>query len=761
MKKIVKFLIFMGVIVVMVISGLSVYTYVCIQELEPNLLSNKTLLGNFDTKLNFYDNRDILLEQTSANGKAITKLEELSDWTKNAFIAIEDKGFYQHNGLNFKRILKASFDNITNGYAKQGASTISQQLIKNTHLTRDKTLKRKIQEAYLTTKLENKYSKNDILETYLNVIYFGNGAIGIERAAQTFFNCSASELNLAQSATLAGLIKSPSYYSPINNLENCLNRRNLVLKEMLKENYISQQQYSESVNSGEQLSLQHSLVNANCFYQHTIQEAQKILDLSEKDVALSNYKIYTYLDSNLQSSLADGFQNIIYKNSSNKKIDSVLVVLDNKTLGIKALVSTSNNADIKRQPGSLIKPILCYAPAFDMGILSPISPLNDSTIKFGDWTPSNVDGRTDGWITTRQSLYQSKNIPAVKVLEYVGLEKAKKYATQLGIDFEEEDNHLALSLGAMQYGVSPLQMAAAYANFANSGNYGDYKLIRKIENLSGQVVYEDQLSRQQVFNEETAFLINDTLEDCVRLGTAKKLNSLPITLSAKTGTVGAKENNQNTDAWCVSYNTQYTLCAWAGNLSGNTQNNLSKEQNGGTLGANLNKIVWQALNLEEDIKFKKPDSIKSIKVDYLDWKEKHIVNLASEKTPDRYTLTDFCSERYLPQTTGSRFVKVASPTLSVKKEQSNAILTWNSERFLKYDVYENGELYDKDCSSPYSIPVSEGRIDYFIVARNQFSGAEAKSDLVTLYIKKEKVEKNKQKAEQNFVKKVARHWLFN
>ena len=759
MRKIFKILIFMAVIVALSLGGFSIYSYSCITGLDSTLISNNTLLSNFDSEVNFYDIDNNLLEQTSASGKTITKIEDLPKYVLESFIAIEDKDFYTHKGLNIKRIIKATFDNILSGYAKEGASTISQQLIKNTHLTSDKTLKRKIQEAYLTTQLEGQYGKDEILEAYLNIIYFGNGSIGIESAAQTFFDCSASELTIEQSATLAGIIKSPSYYSPVNNPNNCLERRNVVLNEMLNDGYIDEEEYDNAINSELGVSIQDSMVNANCFYQQTMQEAQKILNLSEKDVALSSYKIYTYLDSQLQNSLIDDFQYSLNKSSKGKNIDGVLTILDNKTLGIKALISTTSSADFKRQPGSLMKPLLCYAPAFEMGLLSPISPVDDSSITFGDWTPENVNGQTDGWITTRKALSESKNIVAVKVLDYVTLDKAKNYDSQMGVDFTEGDNHLALALGAMEYGISPLQMSACYSTFANGGKYGDYKLIRKIEDLNGNTLYEHTNLTQQVFSEDTAYLMNNVLEDTIDTGTAKKLKSLRMKLSAKTGTVGTKSNTQNTDAWCVSYNPEYTVCAWVGNLSSDGTNNLTKEQNGGTIGATLNKIAWQNLSSDNNPEFEKPETIKAIKVDALDWAEKHVVNLVSEQTPERFILTDICSEKYLPNTTSTRFSDGTPPILSAKQEGQNAVLSWDTEKFLTYDVYENGELYDKDCSSPYSLPINDGTTEYFVIAKHQFNEVKTQSNSVTLYIKTEK-EENVNKDSQ-VLKKISKHWLFN
>lgn len=748
MKKITKILFSILIISAFLISGVCIYAYCCIGELDTKLIQNKTLLNNFNSKVNFYDTNDIPLVQTSVSGKTSTTLDELPDYVKNAFIAIEDKEFYNHKGLNFKRIIKATLNNLASGYPKEGGSTISQQLVKNVHLNSEKTIKRKIQEAFLTSQIERQYSKDEILETYLNAIYFGNNAIGIENASYAYFNCPAKDLTLEQSATLAGIIKSPSYYSPITNPKNCLKRRNLVLDEMLKENFITPEEHKKATGSGLNLSLGLNAINSTCFYQETIKEAQKILDLSEKDVALSNYKIFTYLDSDMQNNIIKDFQN----NFTTKNIDSTLVVLDNKTSGVVSLVSSATNLR-KRQPGSLIKPVLCYAPSFEEGILSSLSPINDSPISFGNWTPTNVDGKFSGYISTREALSKSKNIPAVKVLDYVGIEKAKDYAERMGIQFDASDNHLALSLGAMKYGVTPVQMAATYSTFANGGRYDDCRFIKKIEDFNGNVIYQHNQNLNKVVSEDTAYLVSDILKDTITKGTAKKLKTLPFALSAKTGTVGLETGSGNTDAWCASYNKNYTICAWIGNTTGNSKNNLTKTQNGGTISTNLSKIAWQSVKANEQEWIKKPVTIKEMKVDLIDLNKKHKLTLASENTPERFYTKDIFSSKFLPKEKSLNFVAVEKPKLSIKEEANQIVLTWDNKNYLTFDVYENDEKIKTDTSSPCTLPLKNGKNYYFIVAKNKFVDIQEKSDVVTMY-KKPLTEP------ESIRKKIAKSWLF-
>ena len=253
----------------------------------------KLISSSYQTVVYNIDDNEI---ENTVESKKVVSIDEMPQDLINAFVSIEDKKFFEHNGLNYKRIAKAMFNNLKSFSFVEGASTISQQLIKNTHLSNEKTIKRKIKEMLLTKKLEKEFTKKDILETYLNIIYFGENSYGVERASNTYFNKSVNELSLSECATLAGIIKSPLKYSPVYNYENCVNRRNLVLKEMLKDNKITDTQFTEAVN--EDLVIQKPENNNrsinNVYVNATLLEAQKLLNFSESELRLSNYKIYTY-----------------------------------------------------------------------------------------------------------------------------------------------------------------------------------------------------------------------------------------------------------------------------------------------------------------------------------------------------------------------------------------------------------------------------------------------------------------------------------
>lgn len=755
MKKIFKILIVLGILGAVACASLGIYVYSCIQELDSSLYSRDNMLASFNSQVGYYDSDDQELVHASASGTRWVRASELSDHTKNAFIAIEDHSFYQHNGLNYMRIIKAGLNNLFSGYTKEGASTISQQLVKNTLLSSEKTMKRKIQEAYLATRLEEQYNKEEILETYLNVIYFGNSSIGIENAARTFFDRPATQLSLAQSATLAGIIKSPRSYSPIHNPEKCLTRRNVVLNQMLEQGMISQEEYQTAKAESLEVSDSKNL-NQTSILRHALEEAGEILNLSEKDVALSGYKIYTYVNATLQEDLQENFGLLASRLAQEKQIDSVLTVLDNNTMGITALLSTSDYSRNKRQPGSLIKPLLCYAPAFESGILMPATPIKDEKVSFGNYTPRNVDGKESGWISVREALSKSKNITAVKTLEYVGLERAKSYAQKLGVEFDPEDNHLALALGAMKYGIDPVQMAASYSTFANGGQYAAPSFIRRIESKNGHIIYEHKAARSPALSAETSFLIDDVLRDTVKVGTAKKLSSLGMSLAAKTGTVGASNSDGNTDAWCVSFNPDFTVCAWSGNLSGDSQNNLSDSQNGGSIGATFNKFAWELLH--SSAVFERPDDIQEVVLDLKDLESRHLLTLAGEDTPERFTKTELFAAAFVPTEVSKSFTELPAPRLSGKLNADKVTLWWQSEPDLVYDIYVDGKLTASQSSGKWQTTHTGNRVDYSVTARHTTADLSAESNTVTLYRELSSLDKNPLK---NSSKKVRKTWFFN
>lgn len=712
MTKFLKFTLIFLTICLLIIIGVATYVAITILQIDKSQMLDLDKLNTINAQIKIYDENDEEIVTTSTNGSKTVGLNDLPEYLPQAFISIEDKNFYKHNGLNYGRIVKAGIKNIFSGYAKEGASTITQQLIKNTHLSSEKTMSRKIQEAYLSLKLEKQYDKDKILETYLNVIYFGNGAYGIESAAETFFNKSASELNLAESATLAGLIKSPRTYSPINNSEKCVERRNLVLLNMYEDEKISKQEYEEAISTP--LSVVENTNHNSTLNKQVVDEAMDILDLSEKDISTSGLRIYTYLNKNIQNEILE-----IY----NTDIENAIIVINNKN---NSIVSYIGNCQQKRPAGSTLKPILCYAPALEKGLLSPATPINDSKITFGDYTPKNANNKFLGWTNVRTALAKSLNIPAIKTLEYVGVNNAQKFANKVGLTFDKEDNHLAIALGATKYGFSMEEIANVYSSFARNGLYDDLKLIKEIKDANNKVIYKAKNNFKQQISAETSYLINDMLKDSITIGTARKLSNLGLNLCAKTGTVGSTDGNTNTDAWCVSYTPEYTVLSWFGNTSGDNAKNLLSTQNGGTISAKQSNKIWQILkqhfNLNKD--FERPETVVDVKLDGLSLKSQKL-ELATESTPECYIVEDIFNKKYIPKTISSNFDIITAPVLSMQKYKEKLYLTWEGLEYLKYEIHQIINNKDtilnvidgKNDTLEYTIDLPNAESEFYLISK--------------------------------------------
>ena len=711
MSKIAK--IFLILFCIGVVLILSIFTYVAIVISQAGDIVSLDIakLNSLNSQVKIYDQNDTEILSTSANGNQTIELADLPPFVSQAFISIEDKQFYTHHGLNFGRIIKAGIKNLMSGYAKEGASTITQQLIKNTHLSNEKTLARKIQEAYLATKLEKKYSKDDILETYLNVIYFGNGAYGIESAAQSYFGHSAKELTLDESAILAGLIRSPRTYSPILNPENCINRRNLVLKNMLGDKIIDNSTYEEVIKKPLTLNVTQ---NSNNLNKIVLDEAIEILGLSERDVSTMGFRIYTYINTALQHEISQNVEKF-------DNLENGLLVINNSNNGVLAYIG---RCDIRRQTGSTIKPILSYAPAFETGKLSPITPICDEKTNFNGYTPHNANKKYLGWVSTRTAIAKSLNIPAIKTLEYNGLDKSIALAKKFGLSFTKDDYHLAIALGATSEGESLINIANAYTVFARNGTYGNLNFIRKITTDAGTIIYENKPQFNQIIGSDTAFLINDVLKDTIKLGTAKRLCDLDFPLAAKTGTVGTDYDNTNTDAWCISYTPQFTVGAWYGNTLSYSEKNMPSSMNGGTTAANANKTAWKTIkkyfNLNKD--FLPPATVKKYQIDALSLNEQR-VELATESTPEKYTVEDWFATRYAPKNTSTNFTKLPNVMLNMEVNDT-ILLTWDGLEYLEYSLYQKGKsekliatIEGKNERLTYNLPIPTENTEYYLVIR--------------------------------------------
>ena len=770
MKKAVK----IGIIITLILFILgSLFFIIFINDIMgiSSVKFDKEKLIAVNQEIVVYNDDNVELKNTISN-KSIVKIEDVPNHVVNAFISIEDKDFFKHNGLNYKRIAKAMFNNLKSFSFKEGASTISQQLIKNTHLTNEKTIKRKVKEMLLTKKLEKEFSKKDILETYLNVIYFGENSYGIERAALTYFGKETKDLTLWEGATLAGIIKSPYTYSPVYNPENCLKRRNLVLSEMLRDKKISQAQYDEAVNMPLEIvdRKQEQGVN-NLYVKACINEAEQILNLSEKDIMLSGIKIYSYLDDEVQKQLYDiaNNENNYHTNSYGNTNDSLLIMIDNETYAVLGYAGKSDYdlTNFVRQPGSTIKPILVYAPALEKGLVSPDTLILDEEINYGGYSPKNVGGKYYGYVSVKESICDSLNVPAVKTLDYVGIENAKQFAKKAGIKFDENDNGLALALGGFTNGVTLKELTNSFLPFVNDGNFSKANFVRKIVDVNGKTLYEHKPKEEKIMGEDTAYLMTSMLKEACKTGTSMKLKNLDFDVAGKTGTVAITGTNNNTDAYSVAYTTKHTMGVWIGNYSNATKYVLEGKNNGGTYATNMIKMCFEELyanNKPES--FKQPNSVKEVEIDLKEYENNHVIKLASSNCPDRYKIKTLVSKRFEPKETSELFENLSVENFDVKIENGKVLICFDAEDYLKYEIMrvENGKTKSlkkysnkKGKIEYYDFNIKENSTyNYYIKISTINESASSVSETLTIITDKK---------EQNFDKLLNYNdnvsWLFN
>ncbi len=707
-----------------------------------NLPINVSALSDPTLSIEVYSKDNTKIEdQNQFNGSNI-KIEEIPDYTKKAFISIEDKEFYKHKGINKKRIIKATLNNMKSRSFKEGASTITQQLIKNTHLTSEKTIDRKLKEIALAQKLEKTFDKDKILESYLNIIFFGNNCYGLEQASQYYFSKSAKDLNLQESCTLAGMIKSPNRYSPITNYDLCLQRRNLVLREMEKDGYISTSEKITAQGTTIDLAISKNIGRSkiNSYSQASIDEATKILGIPAKQIALSGYKIHTYFDEEKQKTLENALSDEKMEN-----VDNMGIVIDNASCGILAYYANSNFKlfDVKRQPASALKPILVYCPALNENVISPSTQILDEKLKIGSYEPENVNKKFSGYISVADAVKNSVNIPAIKTLSYIGIDTAKSYAEKMDIEFDEKDDSYALALGGMTNGVSLANLTNAYTTFANGGIYKKAGFVQFITDKNDKLVYMHRPQEKMVFRQDSCYLMTSILQESSKSGTAKKLSDVSNTqIASKTGTAGNEKGN--TDAYNIAYTPQETIGVWFG-----TPDNRREKIAGGNQPTNVVKKYITSQNYEKT-EFIVPSSVVKIKIDSLEKEEDHRILLASSFTPNRYTEEALFSRFNMPTETSQKFLEKPKILAECKAENGQIVLSISPEKHIVYQIYKNNIPYqtisDKNAPVVLRLPFAEKEAEIKIVAKflgNEYSNIETEQKFSMLQDKNSKTKNKK------------------
>ena len=537
-----------------------------------------------------YDmNGNELASLYDSQNRIMVSYEDIPEDTVNAIVAIEDERFFSHHGIDIKRTLGAIVTYLANGgESSYGGSTLTQQLVKNITDDDEVAWQRKIREWYRAISLETKLDKEQIFESYVNTIYYGDGSYGIEVASNHFFGKSVSELNLAESAAIAAMIQSPEVtnaYRSDEAKQKLLDRKDVVLDKMLELGMISQEEHDEA----EEYELEFKVKEVDyggtqSYFVDAVVEAV-IDDLMEqknvsrgialKMIYTDGYKIYTTQDPSVQSAIDNAFSDtsIFYDD-----IQGSMVVIDHETGEVRGLIGgagekegalTLNRAtQTYRQPGSCMKPFGAYGPAFERGLLSPGSGLDDTQMTMGNWTPVNWYGSYNGYVTVREAILDSKNIPAVRANLLVNDEDyCWNFAYNCGLHSltEADKTAASLALGGVTQGFTTLEVASAYATIANEGYYIEPKLYTTIVDRNGEIVLDNTTSEpKQAMSDSTAFMLQSCLISVTEDpgGTAYgavRTNGGAIQTAGKTG-----NTDDDKDRWFCGFTPYYTIACWTG-----------------------------------------------------------------------------------------------------------------------------------------------------------------------------------------------------
>jgi penicillin-binding protein 1A len=715
--------IMLGVLLVFLVSGLAAgavgtYWIATAPDLDAAQLTDPLSSVVLD------QNEEVVATLAGEEDRTRISYEDLPQVLIDAVIATEDARFFEHPGIDLRRIGGAVLANITRGFGAEGASTITQQVVENAFLTPDQKLSIKVQEQWLALQLERQYSKEEILEMYLNKIFFGNHAYGVATAAQTYFGKDdLDDLTLPEAAILAGLPQRPSAYNPYNNPELTEDRMNTVLNLMVRHEKITEEEADEAREVDIPSMLSDSTSDSTP-YPGFIQQVQREVEskVDGADIYTDGLKIYTTLDTEAQEHV----EFLLSNNEENPipfpddEMQAGMVVLDTENGAIRAVGGKRNqqgdeyNVAIQggQQPGSIFKPITAYGPAIEHDQISTYHQLNDDQ-------PYEVEGSNPirnwnrsygGWMTARHALNQSLNVPAAKVLEEVGRDAAKPFAESLGINFHEDYMDVRDAIGGTNTNTTPLQMAGAYRAFANEGIYNEPYAVTKVEFPDGRTV-EISPEPEAVMSDYTAYMITDMLKTVVTEGTGTNANVPGIPVAGKTGTTSLPDESGSPDSWFVGYSTNYTISAWTGGY---------ESEDGGRAPIPGSTQIPHALfkNTMEEISqgietadFVRPDSVVEAEVE----KGSNPAALPSNYTPSSEIVTELFVQGTEPSSTSERFDELdpVSGLTAEYNEDSNAIeAEWNydGDEDVSFEVsmsVDGGQMQGLSSTEETNIEISE------------------------------------------------------
>ena len=621
---------------------------------------------------------------------------DIPELVRDAVIATEDSRFFKHHGVDPIRLGGAVIANFTDGFGAEGASTITQQVVKNYFLTAEKTLSRKAQEAWLSIQLEREYTKEQIFELYVNKVFMSERTIGISTASQVYFGKELKDLTLPEAALLAGMPQSPNNYNPFNYPDKAEKRRNIVLSLMHQHGYISEAEMKEAQATSVMDSLvkeedrtQQGDIPYDAFIGQVIKEIED--KYPELNVYTDGLKIYTTLDKDAQ----DYIDQIMYENKIIPFPDDLfqagITLLDTKTGEIRALGGSRNKdidfglnfaTSVPRQPGSTIKPVLDYGPAIEHLKWGTYQNIVDEPYQYSTGqTINNWDRRHEGSMTIREALAKSRNIPALKALQAVGLDKAQDFANGLGLGLDEI--HESYAIGGFKEGVTSLQMAGAYSAFGNNGYYTEPHSVKEIEFRDGTKI-NMKPKTEVAMSDYTAFMISDMLKSVVTAsyGSGRAANVPGVPIAGKTGTTNYSStdlknfgitNGGVPDIWFVGYSTNYTASIWTGYEERKNAIAPGRDQQ---IAKQIFKNLMEYVSEDkETADFTMPKTVQRVTI------ERGTNKLASNYTPNNQMSYEYAVKGNAPSTVSEKFKEQAKTSLSglsasYDQSANQIVLSW-------------------------------------------------------------------------------------
>ncbi|WP_251554135.1 transglycosylase domain-containing protein [Neobacillus muris] len=751
-KKIFLILIILGFAGLLAGVGTFAYLVKDAPKLDPKLLKDP-----IPSKILDKDGNPVT--EVGAVNREYASYDDIPKVLENAILATEDYRFYQHHGIDPIRLGGAIVANFREGFGAEGGSTITQQVVKNSFLTHEKTIKRKVQEAWLSYQLEQRYTKHQIFEMYVNKVFVSENSFGMATAAKIYYGKELNELTLSEAAQIAGMPQSPNNYNPFTNPDLAEKRRNIVLTLMEQHGFITKEEMEEAKKvkvADTVLKPEQRNVNDKPYDSFVDQVIAEVKNNTDFDIFTDGLTIHTTLDSNAQTyvdKILNTDEVIAYPDS---QFQAGIVLLDTKTGEIRAIGGGRNQEkrgfnyaiQSQRQPGSTIKPVLDYAPAIEYLNWGTYQMIEDKPITYSSGKPfGNYDGKYKGPMTIRTALQLSRNTPAVQALQQVGLDRAKDFAVNLGIPLKEIYESYAIGgFGGKTVGVSPLQMAGAYSAFGNNGIYTKPHAVIKIELRDGTVI--DMAPEPKVaMKDSTAFMITSMLKSVlVSPGTGTRANVPGVPVAGKTGTTnyttdemkqwGIENKSSVPDAWFTGYSTNFTASIWTGYKDRKTpiEAEGDNQRIAQIIFRNLMSYVSKDIDTPD---FTMPNSVQEVRIE----KGSMPPALAGDFTPDSEVITEYAVKGYAPKTVSEKFNKLeapANPAATYDAASKQIILTWeysnSANAAVQFDIAAdngNGPTHAVQKENRLAIPASPG--DKYTFTITAISG-NRKSDPVSTSI---------------------------